>query len=530
MSGWCSRPKLLPQCREGCPACHEAQCQREGPGGIEEARKAVVRAFARLLVMLRIELNKRECSFPPKNQGLPGHRSRMLELALLCRINDLCWKHGPDPSDQLSMDMNASPKRSVPSRAVLLSVLVLLSGLSFLVDLHLTRKYGGVDLRDKIVAARSLLAGHKLYEDPWRPGEDERLLDPMVPVGSPITRYTGTPFQALVLAPLGMLPFKTLHLAWLVVQYALLFLIALMMYRSFPPSDAHAASMVLLLLLVMGSTSWHLHVERGQVYIIFAALIAGLFMSLLKGRDLLFGVFGAALILFKPTYGILLLPLVLRTTARMWMGAGLLLAPVALAFLFLPRGMQPWPEYIASMDGWAAQVLEGEPVISDPHAYVYPAIIEGSSNLTAFHSMEFENSSITSILYNWNFPLPTWLPGAGFGVFLIMVVVAFGRGLLKADRSDLLLLGFCCWTVLMILLPVPRFDYQVVQWAGPLAYVLLRYPHRPVTWNTLALVAAAMLLGAWSILPVNILIAEVIMLGLIMWTLLYRIREKQVPT
>lgn len=425
------------------------------------------------------------------------------------------------------MRMNASSGRSIPSRTVLLALLIALSGLSFLLDLHLTRKYGGVDLRDKIVAARSLMEGHKLYEDPWRPGEDERLADPMVPVGSSITRYTGTPFQALVLAPLGMLPFKTLRLAWLVIQYALLFLIALLMYRSFPPSDAHVASMVLLLVLFMGSSSWHLHVERGQVYLIFAALIAGLFMGLRKGKHLLFGVFAMALILFKPTYGILLLPLALRSTRRMWAGAGMLLALVAVVFLFLPRGLQPWPEYLAAMEGWAAQAVEGEPAIADPQAFAYPSIIEGSSNLTAFHAMEFENSSITSILYSWNIPLPTWLPGAAFALFLIAVFLVLGRGALTADRSDLLLLGFCCWTVLMIILPVPRFDYQVVHWVAPLAYVLFRYPDRPVIWNTLALVAAAMLLGAWSLLPVNILIAEVIMLGLIMWMLYQHIRVQQ---
>jgi len=129
--------------------------------------------------------------------------------------------------------------------------------------------------------------------------------------------------------------------------------------------------------------------------------------------------------------------------------------------------------------------------------------------------MEFEDGSIAAILHAFGWELPGWMPGALFVLLVAGVMGLAGRRMKHLRPGDLLLMGFCGWTVLMWLLPVPRFDYQVVHWAAPLTVLLLTHTDRPFAWNALAVVAAALLLGAWPMLPVNVLMAEMIMVGLV---------------
>lgn len=406
------------------------------------------------------------------------------------------------------------------SIVTLIAALALL--FSFAIDLSLTRKYGGVDLRDKVVGARSLLEGRSLYRNPWRPGEPERLADPMVPPGAEMTRYTGTPFQSLVLAPLGMLSFGNARLMWLVMQYALLLAAFLFMLRGFGEGDERShliAATALVVLLV--STSWRLHVERGQVYILFGALLAALFWSLKKERHLLAGAIAASLMLFKPTYAFLLLPLLVRVKLRMLLGGAGLIAVAAAAFAVIPNGLASWSEYLDAMRAWSAMPGLGAPPSVDPGAFEYPATIEGLSNLRDHHKMEFENGSIGAVLLAvGGIALPGWAPWAAYGLILVLSAYMLRRELPGVQGTRLLLLGFLAWTVLMMILPTPRFDYQLVHWIGPVLFVLLGERERTFGNNVLFGLAAMLVVGAWGILPVNILIAEALLIAACGWALL----------
>lgn len=401
--------------------------------------------------------------------------------------------------------------------------------LSLAIDISLTRKYGGVDLRDKIVGARSLMAGRSMYFSPWRPGEDERFADPMVPPGAAMTRYTGTPFQSLVMAPLGALPFGAARMPWLLLQYALLVLAVVLARRAFAGADARGAVPAgVVLVALLASTSWRLHVERGQVYVMFAALIAGLFWSAARARHLLTGVLAAALVLFKPTYAFLLLPLVLRVNARMLIGAVLMIAASAAAFALIPHGLSAWGEYFEAMRIWSTMPGLGAPPSSDPGAFTYPALIEGLANLREHHAMEFENGSIAAVLPAVaGRALPAWLPWAAYGAVIIGGLLLVRRSATGASSGQLLLLGFMAWSVLMMLLPTPRFDYQLVHWVAPMLLVLLTTGRRPFAVDALLVLAGGLVVGAWSILPVDILMAEVLLLLVCAWVLFDASRRPQ---
>jgi hypothetical protein len=395
---------------------------------------------------------------------------------------------------------------------------------SMAIDFSLTRKYGGVDLRDKVVGARSLLAGRSMYFNPWKPGEAERFADPMVPPGAAMTRYTGTPFQALAMAPLGMLSFGSLRLPWLVAQYALLLLAVVMAHRALGDEEWRTELITgMVLVAVLASTSWRLHVERGQVYVGFAALLAALFWSLGRERHLLAGALAATLVLFKPTYAFLLLPLALRMNVRLIAGAAIMLVASAGLFAIIPNGFTAWGEYLEAMRVWSAMPGVGAPPSSDPDAFTYPALIEGLSNLRDHHAMEFENGSVAAVLVAvTGIELPGLLPWATYALVLAVAGSVLRKRVLGLSRTHLLLLGFTAWTVLMMLLPTPRFDYQIVHWIGPVLLLLHAWRERPLITNMLLSMAGVLVVGGWSVLPVNILFAEALLLVACGWMLVLR--------
>lgn len=403
-------------------------------------------------------------------------------------------------------------------RAVLAAAILL----SLIIDSSLTRKYGGVDLRDKVVGARSLMAGRSMYFNPWSPGEAERFADPMVPPGAIMTRYTGTPFQALMMAPMGVLSFGSLRLPWLVAQYALLLLAIVLAHRALAEKGWRMELVTgLVLVAVLASTSWRLHVERGQVYIGFAALIAALFWSLAKERHLLAGVLAAALVLFKPTYAFLLLPLVLRVNVRLITGAAILLMTCAGVFAIIPNGLASWGEYLEAMRAWSAMPGVGAPPSTNPDAFTYPATIEGLSNLRDHHAMEFENGSVAAVLIAVaGIELPGLLPWAVYAMVLLGAAIVFRKRIMSLPRVHLLLLGFAAWTALMMLLPTPRFDYQLVHWIAPAMLLLHAWRERPMASNALLAIAGVLVVGGWSVLPVNILLAEALLLVACGWMLM----------
>ncbi|MFZ1694099.1 MAG: glycosyltransferase family 87 protein [Flavobacteriales bacterium] len=403
-------------------------------------------------------------------------------------------------------------------RAVLATAILF----SLVIDFSLTRKYGGVDLRDKVVGARSLMAGRSMYFNPWSPGEPERFADPMVPPGATMTRYTGTPFQALVMSPMGMLSFGTLRVPWLLAQYALLLLAIALAHRAFS-EDGWRMELItgLVLVAVLTSTSWRLHVERGQVYIGFAALIAALFWSLAKERHLLAGVLAAALVLFKPTYAFLLLPLVMRVNVRLVAGAAILVVTCVGVFAIIPNGLASWGEYLEAMRVWSTMPGVGAPPSANPDAFTYPATIEGLSNLRDHHAMEFENGSVAAVLIAVvGIELPGLLPWAVYAMVLLGSAIALRGRIMSMPRVHLLLLGFAAWTALMMLLPTPRFDYQLVHWIAPALLLLHAWRERPMASAALLAIAGVLVVGGWSVLPVNILLAEALLLVACGWMLM----------
>jgi hypothetical protein len=174
-----------------------------------------------------------------------------------------------------------------------------------------------------------------------------------------------------------------------------------------------------------------------------------------------------------------------------------------------------WADYAEAMKVWSEH--PGHGFIPPPQTmdFVYPEVIEGVTNLTLMHAMEMENGSVGAILFYYGIDMPAHAPYLFTAVIILLVVLTRWRQLRNATPADLLLFGFALHTILMIALPVLRFHYQFVMWVAPLLYILYAYREPPAYWYAGMMLAAFLVMGAMDLLPVNVLLAELILLGLV---------------
>lgn len=237
-----------------------------------------------------------------------------------------------------------------------------------------------VDLRNRVVGARLMLAGQDPYFFKWRPGFPETWADPADPqTKSKVTRVTVTPAVLLCFAPFAPIYFPTMQWLWLGMEYAALLALFLLLWRTAADGIRRRVLALLFLLLAITSHFWHRHIEVGQNYIFFVLLLACAYRLCLAGPKFEWpaGLLLGAGVLLRPSLVVFLPALLLFGKRRLFLAG---LAGVALAALLtVPLWADTWRSYFAAMEIWA-QRHETSPF--EPRPWLepdctYPAMVEG---------------------------------------------------------------------------------------------------------------------------------------------------------
>ncbi len=352
---------------------------------------------------------------------------------------------------------------------------ILLAGLMVLVafgvwfDFHNMTRGGHMDLRNRVVGARVMLRGGDPYTYRWRPGAPETLLDPTVPVKGPISKVTVTPAVLLVhcvFAPMGYLSQEYI---WFFIELALY--AALVWVSVSQAGDAVSRAAILLAALIFScSYAWRLHVDAGQVYILFAFLAVAAAALLRKpgvAREFGAGFLAGLLSSLRPNYALLALaPL---ACGRLYCLAGMALGGAVGVAGPLAISRTVWVEYfhlisryltikrIAAPGAWAAL----------PSQSAFPASIEG---ISTFFMVAYEHipgwgvdSSLSGVLRL----LGVTPPGRVFLALAAAGIAGWALYLLRTERgaAELRLcfirtLGLVLFSEMV--LPIPRMWYSDV--------------------------------------------------------------------
>lgn len=199
------------------------------------------------------------------------------------------------------------------------------------------RSYPGIDLRVKVGSARLLIRGMNPYAD----FRHESLPDHL----RPLNEDTYSPPLLVLYSPLCELPWKLQRIIYFCADWIAILLCFVVVSRVFPKNIVLALWLGFVLLFV-AAPGFRLHLERGQYYIELALLISLASVNSIHKRDSwLHALPLALLVLFRPTYAICILCLLILRRVRLAVIAACLCA--MLFALMLPlAGIRDWKNYL----------------------------------------------------------------------------------------------------------------------------------------------------------------------------------------
>jgi len=285
-----------------------------------------------------------------------------------------------------------------PWRAML-AVLAVVSILGVYVDFLNTARHGQVDLRTRVVGARTMVLGENPYTFRWHADQPTTLLDRPQGLGDKWSRVTSTPTILYIHSWYASIHYRYQKYIWLFVQ---LFLYVGIGWIAFSRASNTFSKTAVVFAALMFSCSvfWRLHVERGQNYILFSFCSALFIWTLSKGtpiREFFSGTLLGVLVCFRPQYVLLGLPLLIYWKPRAIFGA--IVGAILAAGTPILVHRSAWSEYYESMANYAKE--RSAPGPQEPKIDLQPELpaeIEGMRNLLSMAELPGSDTTLKAML------------------------------------------------------------------------------------------------------------------------------------
>ena len=311
---------------------------------------------------------------------------------------------------------------------------------------------------------------------------------------------------------------------WLFAQW--LFLLgSIFLFSRCAPSRGTAAAVWVAGLSLSATPFWRFHVERGQVYVLYAFLAAlSYWLFLRRWRNAAFaaGLALGALAAMRTTFVFMAVPLLVF---RKWRAcAGLVCGLAALVLVCAPfAGISTWRSYARAM-----RLHEGDNLgINQPIGSLYrDRVIEGMDNLRSYMHSPPVNTSV-----QWFFRYRFQVDVTSGPLTLMMGAAVLSMALLTLlfrDRSPspalIFMLGSLVVLVSEYFLPAVKPSYVNILWLLPLEFAVLEGRAVAALKRWKRLVALSLLLaGIYFNVAVFVhdgdaLLAEALVLLAFLWT------------
>jgi len=353
---------------------------------------------------------------------------------------------------------------------VIVSILILFGAIK---STYYTVHYGGIDLRQRVVAARVLDSRESPYFFKWSPGQSERLIDENVRKYLDINGVTVAPGGLYVQQLFSLLNYPLLRIAWSVFQYLLI--ITIFIY--FLCNEKVSANNKFLIVSIGGiyflcSPIWYLNIERGQIYILYAFLFSSIFFlyqARQKFLEFISGLLIAIAIYCRPTFAVLLIPLILfYKRAPIF---GFICAAIPLLFHAISH-LSLWKDYFTAVETFTG--FRKIPASFSESNVIYPAVIEGAKNLGLYKN-DFICGGLRP-LDQWfvlfHFQPASWFYVLCYIISAIGLIIIFRKILWQRNFFSIFLFSFLLYMLAEYILPAPRGAYNLIQWILPVLLML----------------------------------------------------------
>lgn len=357
---------------------------------------------------------------------------------------------------------------------VCLSLILVLS--STAIDFRNTIKYGGVDLRNRVVGARVLMQKLDPYFYKWNTGDDEKLLDPLDEPNLPVSRVTVNPSVLLFHSLFANLPYFHQRILWFVLQTGML-LTSLLLWNIHKLNTLRNKLIFIFVSVGMViSQAWKLHVDVGQFYIVYIFLLSIAYRVLkseYKYREITAGCIIGLTVLFRFPIIVFTLPMILSRQVKLFV-ATLLGFGAFLGLSIFGAGYQAWQSYFSAMIVFSKLTIDAVSVTSK-RIVTYPTIIEGMGNIKVFGEHHNDNTSIISVfkrLLGISLESKFLIIGLAISLLIYSVVLFRSQTYQKFHKSPFqleltFLIGSICILIADFFLPAPRYIYNNIQFLIP---------------------------------------------------------------
>lgn len=285
------------------------------------------------------------------------------------------------------------------------------------------RDYAGIDLRNRVVGARVMLAGRDPYTFFWRPGMPEEWLDPAH--DWKVHRLTVPPTTLWLYAPLAPLPYRQIRVLSCLLEWLALAVSLGLLVRLVPGTQRRVYFLAIAVVFFVAGDFWRMHLERGQVYVFhLLALSFGAYYC--RGRNLnswgagvAFGIAAA----MRPNLALLAPAFLILGKWRTGLGTGLTCgSAVLLSAIASPAGI--WQSYLQVGNAYYVSIWAREALPDIPLPQTN-GIVEGYD--FAAHLRDLVVSTSFAVLYQrWR--QEGVLPGLDLGMLSkgMMAVISVG--------------------------------------------------------------------------------------------------------
>ena len=356
---------------------------------------------------------------------------------------------------------------------ILLIFAIFLSITGFFTDVSNTVKFGGVDLRNRVVGARLLKKDIDPYYYKWKEGDPVELLDPRDKVNSKVNMVTVPPSMLLLMSPFVDIKYNIQRVIWLIMQWFLLLLSIFFFSQTFSTSITKKMVWIIGLFFIGSSFFWRLHIERGQIYILYVMLISMsyFFNDLkIKPNELWSGIIiGFAIVLRPP---LLLLPMLFLFYKKWKVILGTIIGAIlTLSICLLVSGWQVWLSYFSAMRIHGLNHLHGLQQIVSHYPYQN---IEGISNLYGLANIPIADTSLQGLFKSIGVLVPGNILMLGFILFLILIVSYLLKQKIRLSTELIFLFASFLIFISDFFLPAARYSYNNVMLLPFILIIILK--------------------------------------------------------
>ena len=402
-----------------------------------------------------------------------------------------------------------------PSYLIIGALACLLLMASTIKIIYLTKTYGGGELKRRIVGARLLHTNKQPYHYNWCI-DSNGIEQHFVANGDQPKNLNGLsvpPSVLYFLKPLSKLPYNYIRVIWNLLQVLAFFGTIILILKAFTLAFKQQLIVLAAALIFYISTTWHVNIERGQIYIFYAFIFALLNYWYVKNTlwsNIGFGILLATATWLRPFYGVIFINLIFcnkKVAIVTTLITGLIL--LGITFLHWPI----WLQYFKAMQMYITyNATEG-----DAAKYAFKGIAEGLTNYDMTKA-DWAAGGITPLGYTlfnqYHLLIPTYI----YYLLVVLITIGISFYFKNIKPYNFMLLGFLCYLIFELIMPAQRGSYNVIIWLMPI--LSLFATQKQSNLNIFLLLIGFAFIQGWPFyFPVLSSLGEIILIGVLLYNL-----------